>query len=167
MARYVTSITQSPSPSTVNTQRSPGAIENVGITLPVMTTIPALRSRLRSASRLASQASVANGLSDWPSPICLSVQRLASGDAEIASGLTAFGGADHTPPFQQFSTIIEIALRLGIDRIAVLDQLIGRHRAGNERDYALGGPRRLCGGHILSELERNFALDAQVDEVAL
>ena len=109
MARYVTSITQFPSPSTVNTQRSPGAIENVGITLPVMTTMPALRSRLRSASRLASQASVANGFSDLALADLLAVQRLASGDADDRVRLDRFGAPITTPPFQQFSTIIETA----------------------------------------------------------
>ena len=43
------SIAISPSPSTVNTARWPAAIETVGMRLPVMTTMPAFRSRPRSA----------------------------------------------------------------------------------------------------------------------
>ena len=41
--------TVSPRPSTLNTAREPGAIETVTMRLPVMTTMPALRSRPRSA----------------------------------------------------------------------------------------------------------------------
>lgn len=56
---HTTSMTASPNPSTVNTARSPDEMENVGIMLPVMTIMPAFRSRLRSANRFASHASVA------------------------------------------------------------------------------------------------------------
>src|SRR5204863_4129361 len=104
---HSTSITQSPSPSTVNAQASPRSIENVGMRLPVITTMPALRSRLRSASRFASQASVVNGSSDLPSPIDLpfSVWRPVMPATSLC--VTGFGAPITTPPFQQFSTIIE------------------------------------------------------------
>src|SRR5215470_16850692 len=46
----MTSITTSPSPSTANTARWPGAIETVGMRLPVITIMPAWRSRPRSAT---------------------------------------------------------------------------------------------------------------------
>src|SRR3954454_14758072 len=63
--------TASPNPSTVNTAWSPDAIEKVGMRLPVITTMPAVSERPRSASRSASQARVANGSSAFPSPINL------------------------------------------------------------------------------------------------
>src|ERR1700730_8993966 len=99
-----------PSPSIRNTNRSPALIARVGMTLPVITTIPARRGRSRSAERLAIQASVASGSSVVPR--CCSLPLISSRPSNPERDCAAkdTGGPSTIPAFQQLSQIKESAL---------------------------------------------------------
>src|SRR4051812_13521512 len=93
------------------------------------------------------------------------VERLAASDADDRFRLHRLGYADHHAAVPAVLDDHRDGIRFGVDRIAVLDQLVGRHRAGHVRHHTLGGPRCLARRHAFPEFERDLALDAQIDEI--
>ena len=130
-----------------------------------MTTMPALRSRPRSARWLASQASVAQGSSAAPSPAILPpMVRRPAIPTSAATGCRLWRADDH-PAVPAILDDQRCRLGMRVIGVAVLDQFERRHGARHRRRHLIARPWRAGRRQIGAEFQRNFAFDAQIDEI--
>ena len=137
VAAHVTSITASPSPSTVNTARSPGETEKVGMRLPVITTMPAVMVAAALGEQVREPGERRERVLGLALPDRLAVERLAAGHADDVLRRHRLRRADHHAAVPAVLHDHRDRVGLGVDRVAVLDQLVGRHRARDVRHHAL------------------------------
>src|SRR3954468_16462970 len=97
----------------------------------------------------------------------ISVQRLAPRDPDDLVRLDRLRRADHHAAVPAVLHDHRDRIGLGVNRVAILDQLVGRHRACHKRHDALCRPRGLARRHVLAELKRDLALDPQIDKIRL
>ena len=147
---HTTSITASPSPSTVKTARWPLAIETVGYQAagddahtrfePAAAFGDMVGEPGQGRARILGLAFTHN----------FAVDRETAGNAGEATGRQGFGRAGHDAAVPAILHDQRQGLDLRVIRIAILDQLEGGHR----RRHRLARPRRAQSRQVVAELER-------------